>query len=80
MNIILLTTKYKSYFGTRGGFILLQVARISINPSTDWVSNSFNQLILETCMMKMETKRALKIECIIRMEEPVLALGTTHVR
>ena len=22
-------------------------------------------------MMKMETKRALKIECIIRMEEPV---------
>ena len=51
---------------------MLQVARISINPSINWVSNSFNQLILEKCMMKMESKRALKIECIIRMEEPVL--------
>ena len=59
---------------------MLQVARISTNPSSDSVSNSFNQLILETCMMKMETKGALKIECIIRMEEPVLALGTIHVR
>ena len=54
---------------------MLQVARISTNPSSDSVSNSFNQLILETlspkknletCMMKM----TLKIECI-GMEEPV---------
>ena len=57
---------------------MLQVARISTNPSSDSVSKNFNQLILETlskkkkkknletCMMKM----ALKIECI-RMEEPV---------
>ena len=48
---------------------MLQVARISTNPSSNSVSNSFNQLILETlsqkknletCMMKM----ASKIECI----------------
>ena len=68
--------KKKLYIGTRGGFIMLQVARISTNPSSDSVSNSFNQLILETlsqkkknletCMMKM----TLKIECI-GMEEPV---------
>ena len=55
---------------------MLQVARISTNPSSDSVSNSFNQLVLETlsqkkknletCMMKM----TLKIECI-GMEEPV---------
>ena len=32
---------------------MLQVARISTNPSTDWVSNSFDQLILETCVMKI---------------------------
>ena len=57
---------------------MLQVARISTNPSTDWVSNSFNQLILETLSQKKKkkiletcmTKMALKIECI-RMEEPV---------
>ena len=35
---------------------MLQVAGIS----TDWVSNSFNQLILEKSVMKM----ALKIECV----------------
>ena len=67
--------KKKLYIGTRGGFIMLQVARISTNPSSNSVSNSFNQLILETlsqkknletCMMKM----TLKIECI-GMEEPV---------
>ena len=31
---------------------MLQVARISTNPSSDSVSNSFNQLILETLSKK----------------------------
>ena len=35
---------------------MLQVARISTNPSTDWVSNSFNQLILKTLSQKKKKK------------------------
>ena len=37
---------------------MLQVARISTNPSTDWVSNSFNQLILETLSQKKKKKNS----------------------